>query len=127
MPPRERFGVAFCYPRARSLDRAPTASFNNRSIQIMRFVLGGILLGCLTLAACANQTPAQQAATLACVEDEAGAILSIVSTDASGIPTTTTTVIGGVTGVLKTAASDPNCAAAIAGAASAASASVKAR
>lgn len=81
-------------------------------------VLGVVLLGC------AQGTPVQQAATLACVEDETGTVLATVAADTSGTTTGTTTqvVVAGVSGVLVTAAADPNCATAIQAAAAAAAA-----
>jgi hypothetical protein len=81
----------------------------------MRGSLVCLLLFGVALAGCANQTPAQQAATLACVEDQAGKVLSIVATDFSGAQTGTPAqlALAGASGVLVSASADQNCATAI--------------
>jgi hypothetical protein len=80
----------------------------------MRILFAVALTGLLALARCASETPAQQASTLVCLEDETGVILGVVAgtTDANG-KVTGTQVAAGTSTVLMSGIADPNCAAAI--------------
>ena len=80
----------------------------------MRFTFTVSLLSLGLLAGCGSQTPAEKAAAKVCLMDTAGVLLTVVpgTIDASGKVTAQTAIpAAGV--VLKSALSDPNCAAAI--------------